>query len=92
MSKGQKIEDKVSVPDVRSKTKSGAQSELKAAGLKVSIKEAYSDDVAKGEVISQTPSHGSKVSKKYNCCDHSQQRQEGRSDGQRSKSSLLHGI
>lgn len=38
MSKGQKIEDKVSVPDVRSKTKSGAQSELKAAGLKVSIK------------------------------------------------------
>ena len=63
VSKGQKIEDKVSVPDVRSKTKSGAQSELKAAGLKVSIKEAYSDDVAKGEVISQTPSHGSKVSK-----------------------------
>lgn len=63
MSKGQKIEDKVSVPDVRSKTKSGAQSELKAAGLKVSIKEAYSDDVAKGEVISQTPSQGSKVSK-----------------------------
>ena len=48
---------------MRSKTKSGAQSELKAAGLKVSIKEAYSDDVAKGEVISQTPSHGSKVSK-----------------------------
>ena len=63
VSKGQKIEDKVSVPDVRSKTKSGAQSELKAAGLKVSIKEAYSDDVAKGEVISQTPSQGSKVSK-----------------------------
>ena len=63
VSKGQKIEDKVTVPDVRSKTKSGAQSELKAAGLKVSIKESYSDDVAKGEVISQTPSHGSKVSK-----------------------------
>ena len=63
VSKGQKIEDKVSVPDVRSKTKSGAQSELKAAGLKVSIKESYSDDVAKGEVISQTPSQGSKVSK-----------------------------
>ena len=63
VSKGQKIEDKVTVPDVRSKTKSGAQSELKAAGLKVSIKEAYSDDVAKGEVISQTPSQGSKVSK-----------------------------
>ena len=63
VSKGQKIEDKVSVPDVRSKTKSGAQSNLKAAVFKVSIKEAYSDDVAKGEVISQTPSHGSKVSK-----------------------------
>ena len=63
VSKGQKIEDKVTVPDVRSKTKSGAQSELKAAGLKVSIKESYSDDVAKGEVISQTPSQGSKVSK-----------------------------
>ena len=63
VSKGQKIEDQVTVPDVRSKTKSGAQSELKAAGLKVSIKESYSDDVAKGEVISQTPSQGSKVSK-----------------------------
>ena len=35
VSKGQKIEDKVSVPDVRSKTKSGAQSELKAAGASV---------------------------------------------------------
>ena len=31
VSKGQKIEDKVSVPDVRSKTKSGAQSELKSS-------------------------------------------------------------
>ena len=63
VSKGQKTEDKVSVPDVRGKTKSSAKSELEVAGLKVSTKEAYSDDVTKGEVISQTPSHGSRVSK-----------------------------
>lgn len=63
VSKGQKTEDKVSVPDVRGKTKSSASSELTAAGFKVSTKEAYSDDVAKGEVVSQTPSQGSKVAK-----------------------------
>lgn len=63
VSKGQKTEDKVSVPDVRGKTKSSASSELTAAGFKVSTKEAYSDDVAKGEVVSQTPSKGSKVAK-----------------------------
>ena len=63
VSKGQKTEDKVTVPDVRGRTKSSAKSELTAAGLKVSTKEAYSDDVAKGDVISQTPSQGSKVSK-----------------------------
>ena len=37
----------------------------------------------------QTPSQEAKFPKKYNCCDYSQQRQEGRSDGQRSISSLV---
>lgn len=63
VSKGVKPEDKVSVPNVKGKSKSSAKSQLESMGLEVLVKEAYSDDVAKGEVISQTPSHGSKVSK-----------------------------
>ena len=63
VSKGQRPEDKVTVPDVTGKTKSTAKSELSSAGFEVTTREAYSADVEKGKVISQTPSKGSKVSK-----------------------------
>lgn len=63
VSKGPRTENKISVPNVKGRTESSAKSALSSAGLNVSTKEAYSDDVAKGEVISQTPASGSKVSK-----------------------------
>jgi len=47
--------EKVQVPDVTGKTFSTAKQELTAAGLKVSSKDAYSDSVNKGNVISQSP-------------------------------------
>ncbi|WP_241157080.1 Stk1 family PASTA domain-containing Ser/Thr kinase [Adlercreutzia sp. ZJ304] len=44
-------------------TESGAKSALSNQGLKVSVDYAYSDSVAKGNVISQSPSAGTSVSK-----------------------------
>lgn len=47
--------EKVQVPDVTGKTLADATKDLQAAGLKVSSTEEFSDSVAKGKVISQSP-------------------------------------
>ena len=53
----------VQVPDVTDKSKSSATSTLEKAGFKVSVKEAKSDRVDKGLVISQSPQDGVSVAK-----------------------------
>ena len=58
-----KGKQKVSVPNVVGKSQSAATSELTNAGLKVSTKQSYSDTVASGNVISQSPSSGNSVDK-----------------------------
>jgi serine/threonine-protein kinase len=45
----------VKVPDVTGKPVADAESDLKAAGLKVKVNEVYHETVAKGSVISQRP-------------------------------------
>ncbi len=60
VSKGEK---KISVPNVRGKTKSTATAKLKKAGLKVKTSEKYSSSVKKGKVISQSKKAGSEVKK-----------------------------
>lgn len=47
--------EKVQVPDVSGETLAAATRELTAAGLQVSSKQAYSDTVSKGDVITQSP-------------------------------------
>jgi len=47
--------EKVQVPDVTGETLADATKDLQAAGLKVTSSEEYSDSVAKGKVISQSP-------------------------------------
>lgn len=54
---------KVTVPNVAGKSQSIAESTLKNTGLKVSVNESYSNTVAAGNVISQSPSSGSSVNK-----------------------------
>lgn len=51
------------VPDLRNKTASAAESALSDAGLSGSSSEDYSDDVPQGQVISQSVDPGSKVDK-----------------------------
>jgi len=53
----------VQVPDVTDKSQSSATSTLQKAGFKVSVKEATSDKVSKGNVISQNPQSGVSVAK-----------------------------
>ena len=55
--------EQVSVPDLRNRTASDAQSVLSSAGLSGSASEEYSDSVEAGKVISQSIDPGSKVSK-----------------------------
>ena len=50
--------ESVQVPDVRGKSESDAKNELTGAGLNVTTKTDYSDDVAEGLVISQDPVNG----------------------------------
>lgn len=63
VSKGTRTEDRVTVPSVVGQTESSAKSTLSASGLDVSVKTKYSDDVAEGKVISQSPGSGNRVSK-----------------------------
>lgn len=62
VSKGEKPETMVRVPNLRYFTESGARSELKNSNLVLgSVLKEYSDSVEKGLVIRQTVSSGSKV-------------------------------
>lgn len=63
VSKGARTESKVSVPGVVGSLEESAKSEITSAGLRVSVSSKYSDDVAEGKVISQSPGSGSQVSK-----------------------------
>ena len=54
-------EDTIAVSDVTGKTRKEAEKELKDQGFKVTVLENYSDDVPKGEVISQNPEEGTKL-------------------------------
>lgn len=58
VSQGQKS---VNVPSVLGDTKDAASSKLTGEGLKVAVKEAYSDSVAAGKVISQSIASGKTV-------------------------------
>ncbi len=58
VSQGQKS---VNVPSVLGETKDAASSKLTGEGLKVAVKEAYSDSVAAGKVISQSIASGKTV-------------------------------
>ncbi|WP_230973389.1 Stk1 family PASTA domain-containing Ser/Thr kinase [Aeromicrobium terrae] len=55
LSKGRKPID---IVDYTGKSGSGAKKALEKAGFKVSIEQAFSDEVPKGDVISQSPSSG----------------------------------
>ena len=55
--------EQVSVPDLRNRTASDAQSVLSSAGLSGSASEEYSDSVEAGKVISQSIDPGKKVDK-----------------------------
>lgn len=55
--------EQATVPDIRNKTASAAESALADAGLSGSSSEEYSDDIPEGQVISQSIDPGSKVSK-----------------------------
>ena len=50
--------ESVQVPDVRGHSETDAKNELTGAGLNVTTKTDYSDDVAEGQVISQDPVNG----------------------------------
>ena len=55
--------EQATVPDLRNKTASAAESALADAGLSGSASEEYSDSVPEGQVISQSIDHGQKVDK-----------------------------
>ncbi len=55
--------EQATVPDIRNKTASAAESALADAGLSGSSSEEYSDDIPEGQIISQSIDPGSKVSK-----------------------------
>ncbi len=52
---------KVAVPSVAGKSQSDAESAIEKAGLTVKAYKVYSDSVAKGKVIGQSPEGGAKV-------------------------------
>jgi beta-lactam-binding protein with PASTA domain/predicted Ser/Thr protein kinase len=54
----------VSMPDVSGKTESEARAALEQLGLAVTVKEEYSETVAKGNAISQSPQSGAQVRKR----------------------------
>ena len=54
---------KKQVPDVRGMSETEAQKELEDAGFKVTSSFQYDDSVASGNVISTTPSAGTKAEK-----------------------------
>ncbi len=58
-----KADDGVEVPSVTGKSKDDAVYALEAAGFEVSVQYDYSDSVAEGKVISQSPSAGSGAGK-----------------------------
>lgn len=60
VSKGEEL---IEIPDVTGLKQSDAKSKLKSLAMKVDIKETYSDDVAKGKVISQSVEVNKKVKK-----------------------------
>lgn len=51
----------VTVPDVSGQSQSAAEDALEKAGLDAEVYKVYSDSVAKGKVIGQSPSAGAKV-------------------------------
>lgn len=53
----------IEIPDVTGMTQSTATTTLKDAGFAVSVSESYSDSVASGSVISQSPAAGASMSK-----------------------------
>jgi serine/threonine-protein kinase len=55
--------EQVSVPDVTGLTRASAESRLHDAHLEVQVDEAESEDVAEGDVISQSPGAGAKLSR-----------------------------
>ena len=63
VSTGTRTENQVSVPGVVGSSEESAKSQITSAGLRVSVSSKYSDDVAEGKVISQSPGSGSQVSK-----------------------------
>ena len=63
VSLGEKPPTAVTVPNVVGKSQSDATSALTGAGLKVSVNESYSNTVAAGKVISQSPASGNSVDK-----------------------------
>lgn len=62
VSSGQ-VKSKKQVPDVRGMSETEAQKELEDAGFKVTSSFQYDDSVASGNVISTTPSAGTKAEK-----------------------------
>lgn len=60
VSKGEEL---IEIPDVTGLKKSDAKSKLNSLSMKVDIKETYSDNVAKGKVISQSVTVNEKVKK-----------------------------
>ena len=62
VSSGQ-VKSKKQVPDVRGTSETEAQKELEDAGFKVTSSFQYDDSVASGNVISTTPSAGTKAEK-----------------------------
>jgi serine/threonine protein kinase len=50
--------EKVTVPDVRTKSRADARAELKKAGFSVVVKDTYSNDIAAGIVTEQSPGPG----------------------------------
>jgi eukaryotic-like serine/threonine-protein kinase len=55
--------EQVSVPDVTGLTRASAESRLHDAHLEVEVDEQESEDVAEGDVISQSPGAGAKLSR-----------------------------
>ena len=64
ISKGSEADAMVAVPDLRNRSESTAKQLLSSAGLSSgSVTQEYSDTVSEGNIISQSPSAGSKVEK-----------------------------
>lgn len=61
------------VPSVQGHSKKDAQAALQKAGLKVAVKEEYSDSVKAGQVISQSVASGKDCTGRYNGNDYGKQ-------------------